>query len=238
MNDKRKKRKLTDKSLNDLPPDTIGVIMRFMKTSHEILNLGRTSKILKGNTESISWATKHIRFTVINHPTKEFFSRAYILNITLMSMSKLNIDKLQYCTQVKKLNLSFLDLTDDEMDNLKRHKNLELLNLRGNDKITHIGIKRGNCKKLNILKLETCNSMTDDGLKCLRGTTSLEELYLSDCPKLSGRTIEYVKENVNLKKLKLILCSDNLIEKAKKYKLKYLPNVKLEWYRACIKKNI
>jgi Leucine-rich repeat (LRR) protein len=76
------------------------------------------------------------------------------------------------------LDLSYLKITDESLQNVEQLPDLVSLDVSGN-KITDAGLKRiGKLKTLRVLKLWT-TEVTDDGLKHLRGLDRLEELHLA-----------------------------------------------------------
>ena len=76
--------------------------------------------------------------------------------------------------------------------------NLEILRSLSNDRLTDEGLAAASALKLRELNVSFCVNLTDQGLKSLQGTPSLEYLFLNGCRKFTHDGVKALTEMPNL----------------------------------------
>lgn len=161
---------------------------------------------------------RSLRELVNGVPTLESLNLSGCCNV-----SDLALDNAFYkaVPALKRLNLSLCkEVSDNSLGRIATHcKNIEELDLGGCTKITNMGllfvsIGLGKIKKLN---LRSCRQISDAGIGHLsgvgaevcedKGATSLVELGLQDCQKLTDEALKHVSVGLpGLRKINLSFC--------------------------------
>ncbi len=105
---------------------------------------------------------------------------------------------LKYFTKskVSELVLNYTSVSDlNYISDYKWITKLEIIESGiGNDAIRRIS----ELPRLKYLKVEQASNVTSDGIKALARSQSLEQAIISDCPKISGKSIDYLAEAMPL----------------------------------------
>lgn len=127
----------------------------------------------------------------------------------------------KFLDNLKTLDLSYCEITDKDLEDLKSFSNLQELNLSCCEKITDKGFENLkfflSLKKLNLwgtqikelgplkllsnleeLDLSDCNNITDDGIENIQSVSTLRKLNLKDCDNITGDSLEKLKSIAHL----------------------------------------
>jgi len=116
------------------------------------------------------------------------------------------------------INLSLCkEVTDNSLGRIATHcKNIEVLDLGGCTKITNTGLLliSWGLKNIKSLNLRSCWQISDHGIGHLAGmdgkpgASSLQELNLQDCQKLTDQSLRYISEGISkIRKVNLSFCA-------------------------------
>jgi hypothetical protein len=126
------------------------------------------------------------------------------LSFMFAKFNKNFIKNLAEMKQLQSLDLTSLNLSDDDLYMLDNLGDLEKLVLHGDFHITDEGLKHlKGLKNLRYLDLSACNGITDKGLENLSGLSKLQILDLTGHTTIRGEGFAYLKGLSELRELRL-----------------------------------
>ena len=138
-----------------------------------------------GNTHTLNLSKSRSGYEMYNSYEEDYTPiqrRRYIHN----PGRGLPFKGVEYLGKVYSLNLSYTDISDEDIKHLGKCHTLIISN---NEKITDKGIKH--LGKVHILDLKNCNKITDEGLKYLEKAHTLD---VTNCNKITDEGLKYLEK--------------------------------------------